>query len=54
MNNATKCSVQELTLDSPEMVVFVALVDTKLQESVAELLCSIDKMWRRQMRNGRL
>ena len=53
-NTATKHSKHELTLDSPEMVEVVALVRTELQDSVPELLCNIDEMWRRQMRDDRL
>ena len=54
VNKATAHSKQELTLDSPEMVEFIARVQAELRESVPELLCNMDEMWRRQMRDDRL
>ena len=54
VNQATKFSKNELTLDSPEMVRFTALLHEELKSSVPELLGNMDEMWRRQMRDDGL
>ena len=54
VNRGTKFSKNEITLDSPEMIEFTALLRRELENSVVELLANMDEMWRRQMRDDRV